>query len=187
MLSELDIRCFKALADVTVTLAPFTVVIGANASGKSSLLDAIDLLEKSALFDLHPEAPLLEIVRGGSDYADRMLSLGTKSPIRVAALQGGTVAAVELDKHRNRLEARVLRAASRLGNGRELPRIEEDGGALAALLQHVQLRRDGTFERIESALRQVVPSVRAIRTMPDSIEEGAAAHIEARVSDHEHA
>ena len=48
ILARATVRGFKALRDVTVSLAPFTVVVGGNATGKSSLLDAIALLQASA-------------------------------------------------------------------------------------------------------------------------------------------
>lgn len=50
-ITRLDVQGFKALRDVSVDLAPFTVVVGGNASGKSTMLDAIDLLFDS----LHTE------------------------------------------------------------------------------------------------------------------------------------
>ena len=48
MISKLAIKNFKCLLDVEVNLAPFTVLIGPNDSGKSSLLDALHLLGKTA-------------------------------------------------------------------------------------------------------------------------------------------
>jgi predicted ATPase len=44
MITHLHLENFKCLVDVTIYLAPFTVLIGLNESGKTSLLDAIRLL-----------------------------------------------------------------------------------------------------------------------------------------------
>src|SRR5437016_2179706 len=44
MIDEIQLENFKCLKDVTVELAPFTVLIGPNDSGKSSFLDAIRIL-----------------------------------------------------------------------------------------------------------------------------------------------
>ncbi len=44
MISQVTIKNFKCLRDVTVELQPFTVFVGANGSGKTSILQAIDLL-----------------------------------------------------------------------------------------------------------------------------------------------
>jgi predicted ATPase len=59
MITQLTVRNFKCLQDVTVTLGPFTVLIGANDSGKSSLLEAIQVLGRSALEPL-PDSLMLE-------------------------------------------------------------------------------------------------------------------------------
>jgi predicted ATPase len=44
MISRLHVKNFKCLLDLDVPLGPFTILIGPNDSGKSSLLDAIQLL-----------------------------------------------------------------------------------------------------------------------------------------------
>ena len=44
MISKLSIRNFKCLRDVHVDLERFTIFVGPNASGKSSILQALDLL-----------------------------------------------------------------------------------------------------------------------------------------------
>jgi predicted ATPase len=44
MIQQVSIRNFKCLRDVTIDLEPFTVFVGANGSGKTSVLQAIDLL-----------------------------------------------------------------------------------------------------------------------------------------------
>jgi predicted ATPase len=48
MISELRVQNFKCLLDVKADLAPFTVLIGPNDSGKSSVLDAIQLALRAA-------------------------------------------------------------------------------------------------------------------------------------------
>ena len=44
MISRVSIRNFKCLRDVQIDLERFTVFVGPNASGKSSILQAVDLL-----------------------------------------------------------------------------------------------------------------------------------------------
>lgn len=44
MISKVSIRNFKCLRDVLVDLERFTVFVGPNASGKSSILHALDVL-----------------------------------------------------------------------------------------------------------------------------------------------
>ena len=44
MFNKITIRNFKSLADTSTELGPFTVLVGANGSGKSSFLQAIELV-----------------------------------------------------------------------------------------------------------------------------------------------
>ncbi len=44
MISNVRIRNFKCLRDVTIDLERFTMLVGPNASGKSSILQALNLL-----------------------------------------------------------------------------------------------------------------------------------------------
>lgn len=59
MLSSIRFKDFKSFADAEVKFAPLTVLVGANASGKSNLLDAIRLMQGLGL-----EFPLGEVVQG---------------------------------------------------------------------------------------------------------------------------
>lgn len=70
MLTRLEVRGFKNLADVDVRFGPFTCVAGANGAGKSNLFDALQLLSLLA------ERPLEEAaraVRGGAGGAETLL------------------------------------------------------------------------------------------------------------------
>lgn len=46
MLKRIHLRGFKSFSDLTVELEPLTVLLGPNASGKSNLLDALQLLSR---------------------------------------------------------------------------------------------------------------------------------------------
>ena len=52
--TEVSIRGFRRLHDVRLTLAPLSVMIGANGTGKTSILDALSLLAWSAQSRLTP-------------------------------------------------------------------------------------------------------------------------------------
>ncbi len=65
MIRRVFIKGYKSLRDVDLKLNPLTVIVGANASGKSNLLDALGLLGKivtsptiAAAFDEHRGTPL---------------------------------------------------------------------------------------------------------------------------------
>jgi predicted ATPase len=59
MITRLTVENFKCLQKTSLDLGPFTVLIGANDSGKSSILDAIHVLGRTVTETL-PESLLLE-------------------------------------------------------------------------------------------------------------------------------
>ena len=63
MITSLRLRNFKNFADETLRVGPFTLIVGANASGKSNIRDAFRFLH-----GIGREYPLAEIV-GGRDGA----------------------------------------------------------------------------------------------------------------------
>lgn len=77
MLTRVEIDGFKTFGDFALDVGPFTVVLGANASGKSNLFDALRLLSnlasrdlRRAFRDLRGEAP--ELFRRQPEPAERM-------------------------------------------------------------------------------------------------------------------
>ncbi|MGK4001754.1 AAA family ATPase [Sorangium sp. So ce1036] len=62
MLTSIRLRNFKSFADETVELSPFTLLLGANGSGKSNLLDALRFLQGIGL-----DLPLSDVFRGRVD------------------------------------------------------------------------------------------------------------------------
>ncbi len=86
MIRKLTIRGFKSIRSAVLPFGPFTALIGANASGKSNLLDGLRIVQGLALghtvrdvFDGHHEEATRKRwpgVRGGSRYACWMPSSG---------------------------------------------------------------------------------------------------------------
>jgi hypothetical protein len=62
MLTSLELHDFKSFQAAKVPLAPVTVLVGANAAGKSNLLDAIMLLH-----GLARDLPIADVLRGRSE------------------------------------------------------------------------------------------------------------------------
>lgn len=52
MITKIEIDGFKSFSDFQMEFTPFTVIAGANASGKSNLFDALHLLSNLAVMDL---------------------------------------------------------------------------------------------------------------------------------------
>lgn len=62
MLTSLHVQNFKCLRDVKVEFGPLTVLIGPNDSGKSSILDALRLLGRTAA------EPLEDVFKGANEW-----------------------------------------------------------------------------------------------------------------------
>lgn len=79
MISKVSIRNFKCLRDVQIDLERFTVFVGPNASGKSSILQGLNLLCWTFHVD-HPQ---------NSEELRQSLSRGAKGPLELSAEIGG--------------------------------------------------------------------------------------------------
>ena len=84
MITEISIKGFKSLHDVDrLSLGPFNILIGPNASGKSNFLDALRMLQGigygltvKEIFDGKPRSAIGETwagIRGGAQYAMQWL------------------------------------------------------------------------------------------------------------------
>lgn len=80
MINKVSIRNFKSLRDVLVDLERFTVFVGPNASGKSSILQGLDMLCQRFRVD-HPQTLDAELLA--------CLSRGTDDQIELACESGG--------------------------------------------------------------------------------------------------
>ena len=65
MIQHVKVQGYKSLRDVDISLKPLTVLVGPNASGKSNLFDALNLLSRivtapslNEAFDAHRGVPL---------------------------------------------------------------------------------------------------------------------------------
>jgi predicted ATPase len=90
MLKRLRLKDFKSFVDEEVSLAPLTLLVGANASGKSNFLDAIQFLHANS-FDLD-----LEQILNGEQRA---------SPNAWRGLRGGAPEAARLGASRFTVES----------------------------------------------------------------------------------
>lgn len=82
MLTRLEINGFKTFENLAVDLAPFTVIIGNNASGKSNLFDVIQLLSNLATRDV---SEALKDLRGEPMELFRRTARGFEKQIKLAA------------------------------------------------------------------------------------------------------
>lgn len=82
MLTSIRLKNFKSFADETVELSPFTLLVGANGSGKSNFLDAVRFLQGIGL-----DLPLSDIFRGRVE-GEREIWPGLRGGVQGAARSG---------------------------------------------------------------------------------------------------
>lgn len=78
--TKLTLHNFKSFRDVSIPFRPFNVVIGANASGKSNLVQAFQFLKDIADHGLENAVSL----QGGGEFL-RNMSAGPDEPVRISA------------------------------------------------------------------------------------------------------
>ena len=88
MLERLRLTDFKSFVDEEVELAPLTLLVGANATGKSNFLDALRFLQQTEIVGL-----LADVLNGGQGQFQDWPGLRGKAP--EAARVGTSVFAVE--------------------------------------------------------------------------------------------
>lgn len=82
MITQIEIDGFKTFLDFKVELAPFQVLVGPNASGKSNLFDALHLLSRLAEVDIRSA---FQDLRGSPDDQFTLFPDGRRSDhIRIA-------------------------------------------------------------------------------------------------------
>ncbi|MGE6757082.1 AAA family ATPase [Corallococcus interemptor] len=199
MIEKVQFRNFKAYRSLDLDLEPFTVLVGPNASGKTTLLDGLRML--AMLATLHHVFPVEEIIpksfRSFGVSQPPELTFYTRHETYLGEVrvwgEGGPIARGPLSRAVNkesepglrraddklrqflrtatllRFEARKLADASY--SEEQVPTVASDGTGLASTIAFLKLSHEDLFGEIESALKQVVPSVRKIRVERASVEQ----------------
>lgn len=99
MLDRIEIKAFKSIEDATLELGEVNVIIGANGSGKSNLLEAIGVLGCAAAGRVDDEALLRRGVRPGLPalYKSSFRGSRLRDAIRVGAFATGASYEIELN------------------------------------------------------------------------------------------
>ncbi len=195
MLGSVRIVNFKGLHDVTVPTGRLTVLVGPNGVGKTSVLEAIELVGQAAT-EARPQLFKKDVLTGRF-RREWILRSGASELSVECALDGLTLALAaksgaawcELkvrddgskdqrildatdDPHVERLRnvARLRFDPESMANSPVVsegsPSLSADGSGLPTLLQYLHGLRDGTLERIEAAVRSVVPRFLRVQFRP---------------------
>ncbi len=201
MIEKVEFRNFKALRDVSLDLERFTVLVGPNASGKTSVLEGLYYL--SEFGQKRPEnwtqpnrLPLClrsagadndMTLRGSGEPGTLSLTLGTQRASfsawsREGEPLGSTSSSSSGEMHDGddsvvasdvcaavdfgpaaflRLYANCLAAAAY--SDEPVPRVASDGHGLPCVLAYMASNQPATYEKIQLALRAVVPTVQRMR------------------------
>lgn len=154
MLDRVSFKNFKSLKSVDIDLAPLTVLVGANGSGKSSVITGIHLLSQTGLRRLVEASPegrknpwrRFDVIFGGPRDPRRLASPGRPTTLELAMREaGGDELSLAISVPEPKEDATELSYAVRLRgpDGAEersssSDSAERDSGAL---LDHPRVRR----------------------------------------------
>jgi predicted ATPase len=201
MIRTLRLENFKGHRDTELTLEPFTMLVGDNGSGKTSVLEALRLPE---LLRVAPsQVALEELVRDGAlqlrlSFAGTTYSEPWNGKLSFTAFERRTLlSAIGRDAY-DRFDvgatsdepASYPSALQRLVDLVGRPRlyrfrsdeiaatsysthpggvVDERGAETAVVLASLKLSDDETFNKIEDALRVLVPSLSRVRIRPSEL------------------
>lgn len=180
MITSVTLKNYKAHRDTTIELGRFTVLVGPNGSGKTSVLEAIDRTE-AALSRTY--APRLFPSKAGQP---RVYHRNGTGPLQVAfrTSRGGSAVSVWISWTPTtgwtfgdggadpagppaggavtfyRFEPSLIASSSE--SRQERPVLASDGRNAGDVIAALKLADDPVLERIETVLRSVVPSVKRI-------------------------
>jgi predicted ATPase len=188
MIQQVSIKNFKCLRDVTIDLEPLTLFVGTNGSGKTSVLEAIDLMCRALQ------------TRGSSPEAEfhKHRSVGVSSPVAVSVTIDGSCYIYQSDSASNqrqpsgvakgfyyttdpnsrdwgtpfpvnpvlestlwiKLDVNALRSADRGGGPKTMM---PTGSGLHSATASIGLEDPEKWLRMQDDLRKIVPAVKRIR------------------------
>ena len=164
MIERLSIRNFKVLREVDAELKPLTVIVGPNASGKSSILQALEMIIRPEEIPGDQDRPGLQsrkshefvTIEARIDGKQFKLNLSNPETKLVRRMYTPEWAALLLD-----LDPRKLAAPSYPKDvALNLP---SDGEGLSSILAGLQLERPERFSQVVERLRAVVPNLQRVR------------------------
>lgn len=190
MIRKFRIQNFKAIRSAEINLERFTVFVGPNASGKTSILQALKRLSNTTggRYAREPEHELAASFTRASTE-DLIIEAageweGRSGNFRVMLAQNETpdayrvVGSWELVTSTALLRLDPSRLAEpSVAEGVE-PRIEVDGTGLASVLAQMALNRPDEFGELTKAVREVIPQVSRIRLSLTTIERAETEVIE---------
>ncbi len=163
MITSIHIQNYRSIVDATINLAPFTLLIGANGTGKSNFLQLLEEFgSQSPSFERHynyPKEPQVFTIQ----YDD-----GTKDSLEV--LIGGGTRGWHL-KDKNKVRIYRINPES-IGKAEILspnPTVESDGSGAVKVLDTLKTGdREDLFATIEETFKRYIPEIEKLSFVPTS-------------------
>lgn len=178
MFTAVRIRDFRGHEDTTVPLSRFTVLVGGNGVGKTSVLEAIAWLSRAVglSYAAEPRAPDAVLRQGG---AAPEVSLRYDSPegtieVRHEPRQG-MVAPSPPRVPGDACALTLMLSPHRVGEASPLTKTtpSPDGFGTPSTLANLKLNETQRFDRLLARLRRIVPSVTDLYLPPARVREVA--------------
>lgn len=207
MITRFRLENFKAHRDTDLALRQFTILVGDNCSGKTSVLEALRLVDELTV--QASRAPgagieiLAELARQGTDHMELSWSGQRSGPPWVASLELDKVGS---ERWKLRVSGEDVSGPFKFGeefdgpgwlpllskissltgpvafyrfhsdqiaasaySNRPAAAVAEDGALTAVALAALKLADDEAFERIETAMRRLVPSLQRVFIKPATV------------------
>lgn len=176
MLTRVEIKNYRSIYDASVPLSPFTLLIGANGTGKSNFLKLMKDVsahpkQKVSVTQFKRAVPVGHYPKllAHKHYAhrsegQRLSFTGERSfAIKEAIASGGKIPELENVK----IFSLNPHAAGKSEALMPSPAISEDGEGIVRVLDELKTGdREDLFDKIEATLRQYVPEVEKLSFVP---------------------
>ncbi|MFZ5442081.1 MAG: AAA family ATPase [Myxococcota bacterium] len=192
MLTSVSLKNVRSWEDAEIPLSPLTVLVGPNACGKTTVLEALQFIARMTSTAhrwggmspgsherlLRRGATRLEIAtRGEVELAlgveKETITLDGLAPARFSFVHaesrdrltglGGNDSLFERFSFLRLLRLEGSRLAAPSYSDEPVPRVQEDGTHLATVLAYLKQEAPMVFRKIEDGLRRIVPRLEAIR------------------------
>jgi predicted ATPase len=200
MITSVQVQNFKNLSDQTITLERFTVFVGANGSGKTSVLDAIHMAVRAAVGEpakvfgyerhcdwLHTRGAtadlLVKFTTPGGEFSVRATPPAGPPPLpdqlgtRRWSFQVIPAPGPDLDRalsHARSLVFFHLDAAELARpsySERVPPRVEFNGNGLASVLSYMALNDPDGFDTLLLHMKNFIPHLKRIRFTKEAVRK----------------
>jgi AAA15 family ATPase/GTPase len=183
MLEKVGFKNFLALRDVELTLEPFTVIVGPNASGKSSILEGIRTIVQ--VYSGYPALVSVGSVQNDTTkFLNTLFRSSQSEEIVFSFLINKVENTINFSIRSNSIESRSQtipvkikqniisiefsksEAAKASYSENLKPFLEKSGAGLATICAYMQSPKPEKFTWIQESMRQIIPNFRRLIIEP---------------------